>query len=71
MIMFKKLNNFEVLSSFIGTDKRLNKVSYDLNCTRYLTLFQHVSVSLLFSWMSVVNIFENTDGKQNKVALVS
>ncbi|CAF1328519.1 unnamed protein product [Rotaria sordida] len=50
LIIFKKLDNFAILYSLIGVNKRLHKIAHDPDFTRHLTLFKHLkyaSVSAL------------------------
>lgn len=43
LIIFKKINNIDLLNSLIGVNKRLNKVVHDSILTNSLTLFGSVS----------------------------
>ncbi|CAF1128301.1 unnamed protein product [Rotaria sordida] len=50
LIIFKKLDNFAILYSLTGVNKRLHKIAHDPDFTSHLTLFKHLkyaSVSAL------------------------
>jgi hypothetical protein len=42
LIIFKKLDNFAILYSLIGVNKRLHKIAYDSDFTSHLTLFKQL-----------------------------